>query len=156
MDLHTQIQVFRDEYGQILCFLDVCEGALDRAASPDYQERRRGLQEMRDMEPYLVCIEEHCRSEERVMEEPFGLHVGSTDLQSLKVQHETLARWRNDFRGELELASPKRTDALIRAGRKLIAAQRSLISYEERLLEQIEDGHTPREDTTPEQDVGGV
>ncbi len=142
MELRSALQRFRKEHDDILRYLKLWEGALNRAASPEDPERRKGLLELREMEKQLEGIQEHCRAEEENVESPYNLYLENVDLQQLQKEHEELARCTSDFRMELRFATTLRTEQMIQLGRHLLELLRHHIAYEEGLLKQVEDGQS--------------
>ncbi len=146
MDLRYQLEFYRKEHDEILLFLKEWEDALNLAAGTGEAAPGQALQHLREMEPKLLEIRQHCREEEQNVESPSQIYLDDAALKRLRQEHETLEQLSDGYRGELKrLATPPPTDALVSMGRRLLAGLRRHIAYEEGLLKQIEEGSEAEE-----------
>ena len=146
MDLRYQLEFYRKEHDEILRFLKEWEDALNLAAGPGEEAPCQALQHLREMEPKLLEIRQHCREEEQNVESPSQIYLDDTALKRLRQEHETLEELSDCYRSELKfVCAPPPTDDLVSIGRRLLAGLRRHIAYEEGLLKQIEEGSEAEE-----------
>lgn len=140
MDLRSELAHFRADHDEILRFLQQWEVALNQAASPDVEQRRKGLADLVEMEPRLLALREHCREEERE-DARLQLYLDEEVFSQLRSEHELLERMTQAFRDELRVVTaPPPVDNLVARGRELLSRLRYHVAFEEGLLKQIEDG----------------
>jgi hypothetical protein len=146
MDLHRNIEHYREEHQQILQLLKEFDGALTLAAADTEKERRAGLAQLLEMEDKLAEIREHCREEEQNVESPFQMYLDEFALEDLHTEHDLLERHSHDFCAELlAVTAPPPTETVVHLGRRLLEQLRFHIAREESLLKQIVDGHAAEE-----------
>ncbi len=138
MDVGTRIEYFHKQHKDFLRLLDEWEGVVELAGSADSEQCVRGLTRMRDLQPDLQEIENHCMSEERNVESPYRKYLEAGQLETLEKEHRDLARLLAGLFAELRFATLYQTDRARQAGREAAALARRHIQFEEKLLEEIE------------------
>ena len=146
MDLRRQLEHFRSEHDEFLCFLKEWENALTLAGRDVPETRCQGLSKLRDMEKKLVEIREHCRKEEHEVDSPFQIYLDDHALEELRREHDLLEQLTEGYRTELQVVTmPPPTTDLVGLGQRLLEQLRHHIAFEEGLLKQIEDGTAAEE-----------
>ena len=141
MDLHQAFEAAHAEHADILDFLNVWEDALKLIADEDCDTRRQGLRQLQTMEGKIVEIWEHCHKEENDPESPLFRFAEIADRERMKEEHFHLYRANYEFRREMEFTTSSATNDLVVQGKKLLAALREHIAYEEELLQRFETEH---------------
>jgi len=137
MDLHKEFEAAHEEHADILDFLNIWEGALNLIACDDCDTRCTGLRQLQAMEGKIVEIWEHCHKEENDPESPLFRFATPAERERMKEEHFRLYRAHYEFRREMEFTTSSFTDDLVIQGRRLLAALREHIAFEEELLHKI-------------------
>lgn len=138
MDLRPEIQHFHGEHQDILRFLKDWEEALTQATSEDEALRCTGLTRLRQMEPKLLAIQEHCRQEEQSVDSAFRLYLDSQTFEQLQAEHDLLDQFAEAYLDELRyITTPPPAERLIGLGRRLVHQLHEHIRSEEQMLERI-------------------
>ncbi|HVB35259.1 MAG TPA: hemerythrin domain-containing protein [Patescibacteria group bacterium] len=138
MNIGTRVDYFRKEHHHFLRFLDDWENALELTGSQDEQERLRGVNRLRGLQPQLQALRDHCTSEERNVEGPYHGHLEKGQIDALRTEHEQLARLLGDLFSELRFATLHEAERARMVGRHVAAFARRHILFEEELLAEIE------------------
>jgi hypothetical protein len=146
MDLHNQLERYRKEHDEILRFLREFDAALKQAGETAIEQRRIGLEQLREIEGKLIEIRQHCSEEEKSVQSPFRLYLNDVELEDLQSEHQFLEQLSQSFCTELKiLTSPPPTGVLVRLGRRLLEELRRHIAREEGMLIQIEENSQAEE-----------
>lgn len=140
MDPKTQLQYFRKEHQDIRRFIEQFAAALDHVNGKQDEGRRRGLDELRDLQAELQAIQHHCDSEERNLESPYGAYLQTHQLETLRKEHKRLGRLTLGIVAELQFATTNQTQNIVGLGQEFTQFVRQHIAYEETLLTEIEQG----------------
>lgn len=140
MDPNTQLQYFRKEHQDIRRFLEQFQSALDLIGGRQDEERRKGLDQIRELQADLQAIQHHCYSEERSLEAPYGAYLEAHQLETLRREHERLGRLTQDMVAEFQFATTNQTGSIFKLGQELTQFVRQHMAYEETLLAEIEHG----------------
>jgi hypothetical protein len=146
MDLREPLSHYHEEHREILEFLRRWEQALELAASGDKKERCRGLAELREMEPRIAAISEHCEEEERNADSAFRLYLDDAVFEQLRAEHDVLEEFSDAYLEELRyVTAPPPAGRLVSLGRRLVAQLREHVAFEENLLKKIEESSEAEE-----------
>ena len=138
MDVGTRVDYFRKEHQDFLRFLDDWERALGLLADKDAEESLRGLNRLRELQAQLHALRDHCTSEERNVEGPYRGYLEKGQINTLRAEHEELARLLGDLFSELPFATLYQTERVRMAGSHVAIFTRRHLLFEEKLLEEIE------------------
>lgn len=138
MDVGTRVDYFRKEHRDFARFLDDWELALELTASKDPQESLRGLNRLRELQPQLEALHNHCTSEERNAEGPYRAYLEKGQIDTLRTEHGQLTRLLGDLVSELRFATLYQTERACAVGRQVASFTRRHILFEEQLLTEIE------------------
>lgn len=140
MELRAQLAHFRREHDSFLLFLRDFENALNLASHPEKGKREAGVVRLRALEPRFAEIRQHCREEERAVEEPCRSVVDDEAMERLHADHELFEKLLAGFRLELRrVTSAHPPDEPFASGRMLLGHLRHHIAFEEGVLKQVED-----------------
>lgn len=139
MDVATRLNYFHKEHQDFLRFLDDWEMALDLTASEKEEQRLQGIERLRELRPELQALRDHCTSEERNIEEPYRALLEKGQIDLLRAEHEELTRLLTNLFSELRFATIYETERARVAGLRVSAFTRRHISFEEKLLGEIEN-----------------
>lgn len=138
MDVATRLDYLRKEHQDFLHFLEEWDEVLKRTASKDSEECVRGLNHLRELQPNMKALRNHCTTEESNVEGPYRGYLEKGQLEKLKKEHRDLSRMLEDLFTELRFATLYQTDRAINAGREVAVFARQHIQFEEELLAEIE------------------
>jgi Hemerythrin HHE cation binding domain len=138
MDVGTRLDYLRKEHQDFLQFLEEWDRILEQTASKDSEECVRGLNRLREMQPNMKALRNHCATEERNVEGPYREYLEQGQLEELKKEHRDLSRMLEDLFTELRFATLYQTERAINAGHEVSVLARHHIQFEEELLVEIE------------------
>jgi hypothetical protein len=146
MDVRGPLSQFHEEHREILELLKEWEAALELAASEDKADRCRALNQLREMEPQITAISEHCAEEEHSADSAFRLHLEDEAFQRLRAEHDVLDEFSDAYLDELRyVTTPPPAGKLISLGQRLVAQLRQHVGFEEELLKKIRESSEAEE-----------
>ena len=138
MDLRQDIRHFHGEHQDIFHFLNEWEEALKQATSEEESQRCAGLVRLREMEPKLLAIQEHCQEEEQSADSAFRLYLDSQMFAQLQAEHDLLDQFAEAYLEELRfVTTPPSSERLVGLGQRLVHQLHEHIRSEEQMLERV-------------------
>lgn len=134
MDAAPGLDYFRKEHQNLLLFLGEWERALKTTASKNAAETVKGLNRLRELQPNLEAIRNHCCAEERKLEGAYSEYLEKGQFEELRHQHLELDQLLGDVLSELRFATVYEVERACWAGLELATCARRHIDFEEKLL----------------------
>lgn len=138
MDVVTRLDYLRKEHQDFLDFLTLWDEVLEQTASKDPEECVRGLNHLRELQPNMKALRNHCTTEESKVESPYHEYLEAGQFERLTKERLDLSRMIENLTSELRFATLYQTDRAIVAGREVSALARKHIQFGEELLQEIE------------------
>lgn len=138
MDVATRLDYFRKEHEEFLHFLHDCEYTLKATVSRNLKEVAQLLDRLRQMQPRLEAIRNHCFCEDLGIEGMYGEHLAHDQLVRLRHEHFALGGLVTDLFAELRFATKYEISRARGTGQEVVAFARQHIDFEQELLEEIE------------------
>jgi hypothetical protein len=138
MVLHQRIQYLRKEHEELEHLLDTLHEFLEMTGSENFEQRAKGLSELRAMDHHLTAILEHCHSEDRAVQSLYDRYVQDAERARINREHRELILLVERFRDELKFATVDHTITLTLWGKELVNRMHSHTAYEDILLNRID------------------
>lgn len=138
MDVATRLDYFRNEHEEFLRFLRDWELTLEATASKNLKEVALVLNRLRQLQPRLQAIRNHCVSEERRVDVPYREYLHPHEILRLREEHLALGGMVSDLFAELRFATIYETHRARAIGQEVVNFARTHIEFEKTLLDAIE------------------
>ncbi len=138
MALHDRVQYLRKEHDEIGHLLDTLKGFLELTAGEDFEQRAKGLANLRAFDHHLTAILEHTHSEDRAVESLYDRYLQDEERHRVNREHREIAQLVDRFRDELRFSTVDHTLTLTLWGKELVNRMHGHTAYEDILLNRID------------------